>query len=267
MRRDVAIIAALWVASTAVGLALVLTITPFPIAASEGARFVDDTFTLLTLMAIPVFTFVVSMLGYSAYRFRSDGNPGEDGPPIRGHRLLIGLWIAVTAALTILLIVHPGITGINEVRSHESESPDLVVDIEGRRWSWRVTYPQRGVYSTREMVLPVDERARFRVTAVENDVLHSFWIPAFRMKIDAVPGMITTTAAKPDVLGDFETDANFRLQCAELCGRGHAVMRIPVRVVDRAEFEEWLGEQRAVSQSSSETGQPSNPGPVAEAGR
>ena len=82
---------------------------------------------------------------------------------------------------------------------------------------------------------------------MSHDVIHSLWIPAFRGKIDAVPGITTKVTATPDLLGTFEKDVNFRLQCAELCGAGHALMSMPVRVVERAEFEDWLSEQRPIS--------------------
>ena len=89
-----------------------------------------------------------------------------------------------------------------------------------------------------ELVLPVDTHVRFDVTAV--DVLHSFWIPAFRTKIDAVPGLTTTLHANITETGDYKDDINFRVQCAELCGRDHSIMMSPVRVVERDEFNEWV---------------------------
>jgi cytochrome c oxidase subunit 2 len=95
------------------------------------------------------------------------------------------------------------------------------------------------------LVLPIDAKVQFLVNA--RDVIHSLWIPAFRVKIDAVPGLTTSVKATPNTLGTYEKDVNFRLQCAELCGAGHAVMRMPVRVVEQAEFDEWISEQRPIS--------------------
>ena len=117
----------------------------------------------------------------------------------------------------------------------------MVVQVQGGRWFWRITYPEYGVSSTEEMVLPVDKLVRFEVTSM--DVLHSFWISAFRIKVDAVPGMITTTTATPNRIGSFDTDFGYRLQCAELCGLGHTVMAIPVRVVEPGQFEAWVTQQ------------------------
>ncbi|MCL6650066.1 MAG: hypothetical protein K6U89_17260 [Chloroflexi bacterium] len=130
---------------------------------------------------------------------------------------------------------------LREVEAQLARTPE-VVRVEGARWLWKISYPQYGVTS-RELVLPVGRRVRFDVTAT--DVLHSFWIPAFRMKIDAVPGMTTRVFITPTATGSFEDNFHFRLQCAELCGLGHNLMRSPVRVVDPAEFEAWVARVKA----------------------
>ena len=90
----------------------------------------------------------------------------------------------------------------------------------------------------------MDNHVRFEITS--RDVLHSFWIPAFRAKIDAVPGLTTTTYATPDRIGSFDEDINYRLQCVELCGVGHGEMTIPVRVVEQSQFDDWIAQQAQV---------------------
>jgi cytochrome c oxidase subunit 2 len=102
------------------------------------------------------------------------------------------------------------------------------------------------------MVLPLGKLVRFDVTAT--DVLHAFWVPAFRMKIDAVPGQVTTVFARPNTTGTIEIDAGYRLQCAELCGLGHKDMWFGVRVVEQDEFDAWVAE-RAPSASLRPTGE------------
>ncbi len=242
MKRHLFYAAAIWAVLSLLGYALVLSFHPFPLAASEQAETIDNAFTLLTLLAVPVFTLVVAVLVYSVLRFCSKDRPTADGLPLRTYRPLVAAWLLVTVALTVAVIVHPGITGMHELRAHTGEEPHLVVQVEGGRWFWTVAYPEYGVTSRRELVLPVDTHVQFQVTA--RDVLHSFWVPAFRMKIDAVPGMTTRVTATPNKLGSFEDDPGFRLQCAELCGTGHALMRIPVRVVTQEEFESWIAQQR-----------------------
>ena len=88
------------------------------------------------------------------------------------------------------------------------------------------------------MVLPVNTRIQFDVTAA--DVLHSFWVPVFRQKIDAVPGQTTVLFVTTSATGSIDDDVGFHIQCAELCGLNHSDMSMPVRVVSKAHFEEWL---------------------------
>lgn len=89
-----------------------------------------------------------------------------------------------------------------------------------------------------EIKLPLGEETKFQIHSI--DVLHSFWVPAFRTKIDAVPGRTTFMTVKPDVLGRYADDIAYRVQCAELCGVNHTIMRTRVEVVDAAAFGEWI---------------------------
>ena len=86
-------------------------------------------------------------------------------------------------------------------------------------------------------MLPVDRQAQFTIEAV--DVIHSFWVPNFGQKMDAVPGIETTILVTPTRTGDFA------VICTELCGLGHATMRAKARVVTQAEFDKWVEEQKA----------------------
>ena len=142
------------------------------------------------------------------------------------------------------MIIHPGITGLLELRA-DDDNIDLVVQIEGRQWFWNAKYPEQSVQSRNELVLPIDKTVQFLV--MSHDVLHSFWVPAFRVKIDAVPGIITKVTATPTRLGTFNEETNYRLQCAELCGILHAEMQMPVRVVEQAEFKQWVTEQKPLA--------------------
>ncbi len=200
----------------------------------------DSAFRFLMILAVPVFTFVLAALIYSLLRFRSRGAPQEDGPPIHGRPAVVWIWLAATTALAIYVIFNPGLKGLAELRAHHGA--DLVVRIEGSRWFWKISYPQLAV-SSKEVVLPVGKRVKFEVTAT--DVIHSFWIPAFRMKIDAVPGLVTTVHATPTVIGSFTDNFNLRLQCAELCGLGHDLMHTPVVVMEQAQFDAWVARTKS----------------------
>ena len=235
MRRPWLSIAVLSVILTALGEFAVWTWSMLPTGYSREAEIVDDAYVLLLALAVPVFAFVIAMLVYSAVRFRTKGPPTEDGPPMTGSSRIVAIWLVVTGLLALVILVNPGIVGLANLRANQTA--DLVIDVQAQRWSWNITYPNGGTTSE-ELVVPVDVRVRFDVTSL--DILHSFWVPAFRAKIDAVPGRTTQLYLTPDRAGSSVDDPTLRLQCAELCGLGHAQMVIQVRVVSEAEFDAWV---------------------------
>ena len=227
----------LWVILTAIGEFIVLGWSMLPEGFSVEADVVDEAYLILLVLAVPVFAFVVAMLIFSAIRFRTKDGPDEDGPPLKAKPSIVRGWLAITSLLAVGILINPGFVGLSDIRG--SSAADMVIDVQSQRWFWSITYPNGGV-STEELVVPVDTRIRFDITSL--DVLHSFWVPAFRAKIDAVPGRTTELFVSVDREGLFENDSNLRVQCAEFCGLGHASMAIPVRVLDGAAFDGWMGE-------------------------
>jgi cytochrome c oxidase subunit 2 len=232
-----------WIVLSAIGELLLIRWDFFPVRASEEAGVVDDAFLLLAVLGLPVFTFVVTAIGYSLFRFRSTSDAQGDGPPVRTSRRGVALWLAVTGALCLAVIVHPGYTGLRELRASAGDEPDVVVNVTAQQWVWVFEYQGRAVTTINELVLPVDSLVRFNITSRDEDVVHSFWVPAFRIKVDAVPGLVTHIDAHPNRIGSFDEDVNYRVQCAELCGLKHAIMFARVRVVDDAEFQKWVLER------------------------
>jgi cytochrome c oxidase subunit 2 len=240
----------LWVVLTAFGEVLAVT-DLYPTVGSEQAQEFDDIFRYLMILGVPVWTFVLAVLFYSFLRFKANG-PMDDAPTMRGHGWVPKAWIAVTSALTLSIMIYPGLIGLADVRRSDNnyawgeELADnaLVIDVTAFRWAWRMEYEESGVVRNgsagEDVVLPLERQVRFRIQA--QDVLHSFWIPAFRTKIDIVPGRTMEITVTPNRLGNYDDDAAYRLQCAELCGINHADMRMHVRVVEEAEFEAWLKE-------------------------
>ena len=121
-------------------------------------------------------------------------------------------------------------------RNGEAGNRPLEINAIGQQFAWKFKYSDYGDLESGELVLPVGQEARFTMTAV--DVLHSFWVPNFGQKMDAVPGIETSILVTPTQEGEFQ------VVCAELCGLGHATMRAKARVVSRTEFDSWIQEQQ-----------------------
>ncbi len=238
------VVALIWVALTAVGVWWAITADLQPLGASREAGIVDDAFQLLTILSVPVFMFVIVVLGYSMYRFRAS-HQETDGAPHASNRLFIALWVSLTSALAVFVIFFPGVSGLAELG--DEPEYELTVDVVAAQWNWTIGYPDLNVIvpNADELVLPLDRRVLFRI--LSTDVIHSFWIPAFRIKADAVPGLVHETLVTPTELGTFTANPGFRVQCAELCGTGHTRMAADVRVVTASEFEAWVAEREGVA--------------------
>jgi cytochrome c oxidase subunit 2 len=250
---------ALWLGLTALLLWWVSSF-PFPFEAAREARVADDAFRFLMRMASPVFALVVSTLVYVLAARRGNGEPPKPPPYVPEHRLVPRVWFLATALLAAYVIYNPGLVGLREIRGalghrypHSvhlavaggmvlgSPQGELVVRVRASRWLWTFSYPGQGVRDSRELVLPLGRPVRFEVTST--DVIHSFWVPAFRTKIDAVPNLTTFLHVTPTRTGSFEQTVDLRVQCAELCGVGHAIMAAPVRIIEPEAFEAWVAEQ------------------------
>lgn len=241
--------AVLWVILTAIGEALVFS-PLFPTAGSLEADDFDKIFRTLCIMGVPVFAFVIATLAYSVTQFRGTGAETDNGRSFWGTGNVPKVWIAITSSLAVMTMIYPGLTGLSKLQSDPrgygwgKEDPELVVQVTAFRFGWQYDFPatgQRIVKPGAELYLPVDTEIKFEVNSI--DVIHSFWIPAFRMKIDAIPGRTTFFTVETTAIGEYESDEAFRVQCAELCGLDHSKMRSPIKVVEQDEFQTWLAEQ------------------------
>ena len=128
-----------------------------------------------------------------------------------------------------------------------SNDQDQTVNVVGFRWNWGFNYLDEDAYAIgspelpAELVLPVGEKIRFELTSP--DVIHSFWVPAFLFKMDVIPGKTNVFELTPDKVGTYAG------KCAELCGVDHARMLFNVRVVERAEFDQYIADLKARGQS------------------
>lgn len=254
MNRDLVIAAIIWLILSVAGEVAAATIDFYPVVRSDKGEDIEHAFRVLIYLAVPVFMFVVTVLVYSVLRFRTSGPPDDDGPPIRGRGAIPSAWLAITSGLTLIMIVYPGVVGINEI-FFQDEDPDLVVEVQGVQWAWIFDYPDGDVSTINDLVLPVDRNVKFEITST--DVLHSFWVPSFLMKIDAVPGKTTEIILRPTEVGTFQSDELLRVQCAELCGLSHSKMMAPITILEQDEFDAWLAEKAVAPTPSDGTPGPS----------
>jgi cytochrome c oxidase subunit 2 len=236
-RRPAAVLAG------AVGVALATTAC-VPQAATRQGRDVAQLYWLFMAASAVVFVVVVGLLTWSMVRYR--GRPGRDAPlptQTRGNMTLEVIWWALPSALVVVLAVLTiGILGQVDAREDE---PQLVVQVRGFQWGWEFTYADVDVVVSGSAAnpptieLPVGETIAFEV--VSDDVIHSFWIPRFLIKRDAVPNHPN----RFDVV--IEEEGTYGGQCGEFCGLLHSRQLFEIDAVPRAQFDEWLAAQPASS--------------------
>jgi len=203
-----------------------------PTSASEEFDRIQDIFWFATIISIGIFSLVAAVVVYSVWKWRVPLDDDADGPPIHGHTGLEIVWTAVPAILVIAIGIASAV--VLSENGQAGERP-LQVNVVGQQFTWKFVYSDYGDLTSGELVLQKGRETRFTMTSV--DVIHSFWVPNFGQKMDAVPGIETTILVTPTRTGEFA------VICAELCGLGHATMRAKARVVTQSEFDAWVEEQ------------------------
>lgn len=230
-RRHLLIAGAAWVVLSVVSMALLAGIQILPTVASREAEIEDAAFVLLTVVAMPVLMLVVVGLVYSALRFRARDDDAEDGPPIHGHTGFQAAWVGVSSLMVLGLFGY-GAAGLLDIRG--SQQADYEIRVTAEQWKWHVEYPGYDL-DLAELHVPLNQRVRVDITSV--DVVHSFWVPAFGIKQDALPGRTTTIYLTVTVAGQYGG------MCAELCGLGHTTMTLPVVAEPMDQLIDWLNQQ------------------------
>jgi cytochrome c oxidase subunit 2 len=232
----------------AIGIVISFLIHWFPVQASSQAKNTDRLYHVLVIASIPIFVLVVAVILYSVWQFRM--RPGEelkDGPPIHGNTRLEVFWTAIP---TVLLL---GLVGYSFVVLKENEkkpAKEIQVEVYAQQFAWSYEYPKAitggAPLKTTQLYVPKGESVEFNLHS--KDVIHAFWIPAFRIQEDVVPGITTHWRATPDRLG------NYPVVCNLLCGLGHSLMRSAVHVVSQETFRSWIASQTAAGSSTASTG-------------
>ena len=203
---------------------------------SPNAEAINDTYYLLLGVTGVVFFAVEIALVVFLIKYRRRNRPIDaEGPQVHGNTRLEVMWTIVPVFLVAIVVGFvfyklPAVTDVTRAASEPADEPNLVIDVEGRRFYWEFRYPDGSItYDT--MVVPVDRTVELNVTAPDFDVIHSWWIPALGGKIDAIPGQLNHTWFRAESTGDYEGN------CAEFCGLQHAEMTMIVRAVEAGGFE------------------------------
>jgi len=212
---------------------LLADVALFPDQASTVAPRVDRLYFFIIGTTVAVSTIVAVLVIYFAvkYRRRTEAPP----KPIVGSLLLESLWSGIPLVIALFMFVWAARLYFDIVTPPEDAIEVFVV---GRQWMWTVQH-REGQREKNELHVPVGKP--IKITLASEDVIHSFFVPDFRVKQDAVPGRYTHMwfeATKP---------GRYRLYCAEYCGTEHSKMVGWVVVQDRAEYEEWLASRADLS--------------------
>jgi cytochrome c oxidase subunit 2 len=221
----------------AILIPLALIVPWFPATGSRQASNAHTLYTVLLIACVPIFVIVETVVIYSVWKFRmKPGEEQKDGPPIHGNTRLEVVWTALPAALLVSLCAY----AYTVLRSNEdSKRGEMIVNVTERQFAFEYAYPHQNgkTVVSSLLVLPKGKPVVFKIRSL--DVVHSFFVPEFSEKLDAVPGITTTLRVTPTRLGTYPAE------CTELCGAGHSLMRSTVQVVTPAKFQTWLAAQPA----------------------
>jgi cytochrome c oxidase subunit II len=256
-RNPLAQMVVLGAVGIAIGIPVALSIPWFPDNGSVQSGNVRTLYDVLLIVSVPIFVGVETVVLYSVWKFRmKPGEEEKDGPPIHGNTRLEVVWTAVPAILLVSLATY----AYTVLHSNEKPHPSaMTVNVTERQFGFEFSYPQS---SGKQIVSSVLYLAKGRPVVFKLrslDVIHSFFVPEFSEKLDAVPGITTTLRVTPTRIGTYPAE------CTELCGAGHGLMRAAVRVVAPTKFQSWISSQKTngpppVGTPSKQNSQPGVPG-------
>jgi cytochrome c oxidase subunit 2 len=198
------------------------------------ARNVDKLWDLVFPIATVVFFLVQGLVLFVVLRFRARS---DDDQPKQVHgnaKLEIG-WTVLPALILVVVGVFTVVT-VFDINKRADGAEVLQVKVTGHQWWWEYEYPEQGVVTANELIIPAGRTVQLQMTSA--DVIHSFWPPKLAGKVDVVPGRINYMRVNADKPGDYSG------QCAEYCGLSHANMRLRVIAKTPAEFDKWVENQQ-----------------------
>jgi cytochrome c oxidase subunit II len=233
MRRG-SVAALLGLAVIAGGVATAVAVVPtwLPEAASREAGRIHFVIWFVVVICIVIFAIVAAVMAYAIMKFRVKEDDFEDGPPVHGNTGLEITWTVIPFVLvTAIAIVSAIVLSRNDAQAQDT----LRINVQAQQFEFTFSYPDAKNVTSPVLKLPKDRSVELYMRSL--DVIHSVFVPQFSQKEDIVPGLVTQLHITPTRLGTFP------LECTELCGLGHALMRSQAVVMEPAAFNDWLKKQ------------------------
>ena len=204
-----------------------------PVQASEQAVPVDWMWNLDLIAMSFLFALIMVPMFYSLIVFRRRKGDTSDAEHMEGNTSLELAW-TILPLFAVLIFAYLGAYSLGETRRVDPDA--MSIKVTAFQWGWKFIYPDYGI-TTNELYLPINKQVVLKMEST--DVIHSFWVPEFRIKQDVVPGRITEYRITPTLMGAY------KVRCAELCGTSHSYMESPVIVVDQTGFTSWIVDEQA----------------------
>jgi cytochrome c oxidase subunit 2 len=214
------------VVAGAIATAIAIFVPWLPTPASREAGRINFVYWFTIVICLFIFSVVSAILIYAMINFRAKEGDFSDGPPVHGHTLIEIIWTIIPAVLVTAVSIVSAIVLTQD--SHAGKNP-LVIRVFAEQFAWTFEYPNNHFYP--DLHLPLDRGVKLEITS--KDVIHSFWVPQFAQKQDAVPGQNNNLVITPDRLGTYP------VICTELCGLGHSVMRSQAVVMSAVDWQKW----------------------------
>lgn len=235
----------------------------FSTSASTFNADLDFAFWLHIWLSIGLFLSVVVPMFYFAWKYNANKVKNEDIGKVTHNTTLEILWTLIPVAIMMLFFYY-GNTTMKMFRTMPAEAQSLVINVEGSKWKWKYTYPanaaghvhkiggvykkpvmnddgsiaEHGTMGISALYVPKDTNIILKMTSPLNDVIHSYYIPAFRTKEDVVPGRTTKLWFNANKVGSYD------VECAEYCGADHSYMYSKVVVMEKADYEAWYNSNK-----------------------
>ena len=224
-------------------------------AASEQRGPIDTLFDVMVVLSSFVFAIVMVMFGYALWKYRAKPGDESDGLPIHGNTKLEIAWTVIPTIIVLFGAVYSWIV-LNDIEAKASDRMPLEVTAQQFKWSFE--YPEAMIgtgsdatpLTSNQLHVPVDRQLDVTISAL--DVLHSFWVPEWGIKRDAVPAGSGGDEIDNEFVVTPDQEGTFSLVCTELCGVGHATMRAPVIVESQADFDQWIQDETAAQEKAAQ---------------